>query len=63
MTTHFSILGWRIPWTEEPGGLQSMGKSWTRLRQHGKQHEQEVKILKLKEDYKGSQTERAGDHM
>ena len=20
MTTHFSILGWRIPWTEEPGG-------------------------------------------
>ena len=22
--THFSILGWRIPWTEEPGGLQSM---------------------------------------
>ena len=25
MTTHFSILAWRIPWTEEPGGLQSMG--------------------------------------
>ena len=23
--THFGILGWRIPWTEEPGGLQSMG--------------------------------------
>ena len=23
--THSSILGWRIPWTEEPGGLQSMG--------------------------------------
>ena len=23
--THFSILAWRIPWTEEPGGLQSMG--------------------------------------
>ena len=22
MTTHFSILAWRIPWTEEPGGLQ-----------------------------------------
>ena len=22
--THFSILAWRIPWTEEPGGLQSM---------------------------------------
>ena len=25
MTTHSSILAWRIPWTEEPGGLQSMG--------------------------------------
>ena len=24
MATHTSILGWRIPWTEEPGGLQSM---------------------------------------
>ena len=31
--THSSILAWKIPWTEEPGGLQSMGlqKSWTRL--------------------------------
>ena len=26
MATHFSILAWKIPWTEEPGGLQSMGK-------------------------------------
>ena len=25
MGTHSSILAWRIPWTEEPGGLQSMG--------------------------------------
>ena len=34
MTTHFSILAWRIPWTEEPGGLQSIVlKSWTRLKQ------------------------------
>ena len=24
MATHFSILAWRIPWTEEPGGLQSV---------------------------------------
>ena len=24
MTTHFSILAWRIPWTEEPSGLQSL---------------------------------------
>ena len=25
MSIHSSILAWRIPWTEEPGGLQSMG--------------------------------------
>ena len=25
MATHSSILAWKIPWTEEPGGLQCMG--------------------------------------
>ena len=25
MATHSSILAWEIPWTEKPGGLQSMG--------------------------------------
>ena len=30
MATHSSILAWRIPWTEEPGVLQSMG--WQRVR-------------------------------
>ena len=25
MATHSSLLAWKIPWTEEPGGLQSMG--------------------------------------
>ena len=25
MATHSSILAWRVPWTEEPGGLQYMG--------------------------------------
>ena len=25
MATHSSFLAWRIPWTEDPGGLQSMG--------------------------------------
>ena len=25
MATYFSILAWKIPWTEEPAGLQSMG--------------------------------------
>ena len=29
MATHSRILAWRIPWTEEPGGLQSTG--WQRV--------------------------------
>ena len=33
MATHSSILTWEIPWTEEPGGLQSMGlQNQTQLR-------------------------------
>ena len=31
MTTHSSVLAWRIPWTEEPAGLQSMGSQRVRL--------------------------------
>ena len=30
MATHASILAWRIPWTEEPGGLQPMGSAKVR---------------------------------
>ena len=35
MATHPSVLAWRIPWTVEPGGLQSMGlqRSQTQLRE------------------------------
>ena len=34
MATHASILAWRIPWTEEPGGQQSIeSQSWTSLKQ------------------------------
>ena len=32
MATHFSILAWNIPWTEEPGGLLSLGSQ--RVRQN-----------------------------
>ena len=35
METHSSILAWRIPWAEEPGGLQSMeSQSQTQVREH-----------------------------
>ena len=35
MVIHSSIFAWRIPWREEPSGLQFMGvsKSWTQLKQ------------------------------
>ena len=36
MATHPSILAWRIPWTEEPGGLQSMGSQ--RVGYHSATH-------------------------
>ena len=34
MVTHSSILAWEIPWTEDPGRIQTMGsqKSWTELK-------------------------------
>ena len=41
MATHSSILAWRIPWTEEPGGLQSMESHRVRhdrLRAHTHTH-------------------------
>ena len=32
MATHSSILAWEIPWTEKPGGLQSMGSQKSRTQ-------------------------------
>ena len=32
MATHYSILAWGIPWTEEPGGLQSVGFQKSRIQ-------------------------------
>ena len=32
MATQSSILAWEIPWTEKPGGLQSMGQQQSRAR-------------------------------
>ena len=51
MATHSSILAWRIPWTEEPGGLQSMGlQSWTRLKQLSTQLEADDTSLNFRLD-------------
>ena len=43
MATHSSILPWRIPWTEEPGRLESIGSQrvrhdWSDLAQHNTHH-------------------------
>ena len=40
MATHSNILAWRIPWTGEPGGLQSMGLQRVRHDLMTKQHQQ-----------------------
>ena len=41
IATHFSILAWRIPWTEKPGGPQSIGSDMTEatLAQHSTERE------------------------
>ena len=40
MATHSSVLAWRIPWTEEPGGLQSMGSQRVRYDWATKQQQE-----------------------
>ena len=42
MATHSSILAWEIPWTEEPGGLQSMLSQRVRHNLATKQHHHDV---------------------
>ena len=46
MTTHSSILAWRIPWTEEPGRntVHGVAKSWTRLNNQNF-HEATLEIM------------------
>ena len=39
IATHYSILAWETPWTEEPGGLQSVGPQ---RREHGLETKQRV---------------------
>ena len=44
VATHSSILAWRIPWTEEPGRLQSMG--WQRVRHDCNNLKEIIKLIK-----------------
>ena len=57
MATHSSILAWRIPWTEEPGGLQFMGSrrvihNWvTNTHNHWDSHMEQLTGSKLGKEY------------
>ena len=54
MAAHSSILAWRIPWTEKPGGLQVQGvtKSWTRLSDLAEAAEEHMREREL--DFTGA---------
>ena len=45
MATHSSILAWRISWTEEPGGLQSMGVTKSQTTEPN-EHSQQIMMVK-----------------
>ena len=48
MATHSSILAWRIPWTEEPGGLLSMGcieLDMTEVTEHANMHSMNILFM------------------
>ena len=47
MATHSSILAWKIPWTEEPGGLQSTGSQriWHNWTTKHRNHDSSIKNL------------------
>ena len=50
MATHSSVLAWRIPWTEEPGGLQSLGSQRVRhdwASKHPQHRPQELAFIPL----------------
>ena len=44
VATHFSVLAWEIPWTEEPGGLQSMGSRELDMTEQLNHHHHHVYI-------------------
>ena len=53
LATHSSFLAWRIPWTEEPGGLRSMGSQrvrhdWATKQQQQQQENMQVSFLTLR---------------
>ena len=53
MATHSSIIAWKSPWTEEPGGLQSMGlHDWACVHEGGGWQVGSNKLVELKKKKK-----------
>ena len=48
MATHPSILAWKIPWTEGPGGLQSLGSKKITYELVTKQQQQPPRLMEIK---------------
>ena len=61
MATHSSIFAWRIPWTEEPGGLQSLGSQ--RVGHAESLMHTHILSLRLPSIKSSSDTERAATHV
>ena len=63
IATYSNILAWRIPWTEEPGGLKSMGSqrvrhngvtnTYTRTHTHTQQNKTAIRTCYMKKDKVG----------
>ena len=49
MAAHYSLLVWEIPWSEEPGGLQTVGFQKSRTGLRTKQQQHQLKILFMRE--------------
>ena len=51
MATHSSILAWRIPWTEEPGGLQSIGSQRVRHDWSDWEHTHKSSVVRIMDNF------------
>ena len=49
MAAHYSIRAWRIPWTQEPGGLQSKESDTTEVTEHARMHNLPVNVSTMSE--------------
>ena len=56
MATHSSVLAWRIPGMEEPGGLPSMGHAESDMTEATQQQQQQMLLFKKKKNFRNKHT-------